>query len=150
MCLRPAVGAGKWKAVVTEIKRMNKTGRPVLVGTTSVEKSEMLAARLKEAEIRCQAWSYFSPSAICIIVCKPDLGAWPYPWLLYPPTPLPPPSPPHASRPHCFFQVFSPSSATSSHSCLMSATVWPSYFLTTYVMPCIAYCMALQQGCGGL
>ena len=45
---------GKWKAVVTEIKRMNKSGRPVLVGTTSVEKSEMLAARLKEAEISCQ------------------------------------------------------------------------------------------------
>ena len=46
--------AGKWKAVVTEIKRMNKTGRPVLVGTTSVEKSETLAARLKEAGIQCQ------------------------------------------------------------------------------------------------
>ena len=45
---------GKWKAVVTEIKRMNKTGRPVLVGTTSVEKSEMLAHRLKEADITCQ------------------------------------------------------------------------------------------------
>lgn len=34
---------GKWKAVVTEVKRMNKEGRPVLVGTTSVEGSEALA-----------------------------------------------------------------------------------------------------------
>lgn len=51
--------AGKWKAVVTEIKRMNKTGRPVLVGTTSVEKSETLAARLKEAGIACQVCPYF-------------------------------------------------------------------------------------------
>jgi preprotein translocase subunit SecA len=29
--------SGKWRAVVVEISRMNKTGRPVLVGTTSVE-----------------------------------------------------------------------------------------------------------------
>ena len=35
--------SGKWNAVVTEVKRMNKKGRPVLVGTTSVEGSEMLA-----------------------------------------------------------------------------------------------------------
>lgn len=45
---------GKWKAVVQEITRMHKTGRPVLVGTTSVEKSEVLAAMLKEAEIPYQ------------------------------------------------------------------------------------------------
>ena len=40
--------AGKWEAVVKEIKRMNKTGRPVLVGTTSVEQSEFLAAQLQK------------------------------------------------------------------------------------------------------
>ncbi|PRQ49760.1 putative SecA motor DEAD, P-loop containing nucleoside triphosphate hydrolase [Rosa chinensis] len=28
---------GKWRAAVVEISRMHKTGRPVLVGTTSVE-----------------------------------------------------------------------------------------------------------------
>lgn len=63
--------AGKWKAVVTEIKRMNKTGRPVLVGTTSVEKSETLAARLKEAGIQCQVCPYFF-----LLLCsmpKPEL-----------------------------------------------------------------------------
>ncbi|PSC72357.1 translocase subunit chloroplastic [Micractinium conductrix] len=42
---------GKWRAVVQEIKRMHKTGRPVLVGTTSVEKSEALAALLDEEQI---------------------------------------------------------------------------------------------------
>lgn len=31
---------------MTEVKRMHAAGRPVLVGTTSVEKSEMLAAML--------------------------------------------------------------------------------------------------------
>lgn len=42
---------GKWRAVVVEISRMNKTGRPVLVGTTSVEQSDSLSAQLKEAGI---------------------------------------------------------------------------------------------------
>jgi len=42
------------QAVVTEIKRMNNTGQPVLVGTTSVEKSEVLSAMLQEAGIQHQ------------------------------------------------------------------------------------------------
>ncbi|CAH1447575.1 unnamed protein product [Lactuca virosa] len=42
---------GKWQAVVVEISRMNKTGRPVLVGTTSVEQSDTLSKPLREAGI---------------------------------------------------------------------------------------------------
>ena len=42
---------GKWRAVVQEITRMHKTGRPVLVGTTSVEKSERVAVLLEEAGV---------------------------------------------------------------------------------------------------
>lgn len=42
---------GKWNAVVQEITRMHKTGRPVLVGTTSVEKSEIVCSLLREAGI---------------------------------------------------------------------------------------------------
>ncbi|MCH9033506.1 MAG: preprotein translocase subunit SecA, partial [Planctomycetes bacterium] len=61
----------KWTAVVDEIREVNKTGRPILVGTVSIEKSEMLSNRLgkygiphsvlnakhheKEAEIIAQA-----------------------------------------------------------------------------------------------
>ncbi|EFJ50912.1 hypothetical protein VOLCADRAFT_57571 [Volvox carteri f. nagariensis] len=44
----------KWKAVVQEIRNMHKTGRPVLVGTTSVEKSEILSAMLQEKGIAHQ------------------------------------------------------------------------------------------------
>lgn len=40
--------AGKWQAAVVEISRMHKTGRPVLVGTTSVEQSDALSEQLKE------------------------------------------------------------------------------------------------------
>ncbi|CAO2192723.1 unnamed protein product [Urochloa humidicola] len=42
---------GKWRAVLVEISRMNKNGRPVLVGTTSVEQSESLSEQLREASI---------------------------------------------------------------------------------------------------
>eukprot|EP00958_Prasinococcus_capsulatus_P024328 scaffold3772_cov390-Prasinococcus_capsulatus_cf.AAC.6 len=42
---------GKWKAVAQEIGRMHKRGRPVLVGTTSVEVSELLAEKLAEKKI---------------------------------------------------------------------------------------------------
>ncbi|GAV87787.1 LOW QUALITY PROTEIN: SecA_SW domain-containing protein/SecA_DEAD domain-containing protein, partial [Cephalotus follicularis] len=42
---------GKWMAVVVEISRMYKTGRPVLVGTTSVEQSDSLSEQLQEAGI---------------------------------------------------------------------------------------------------
>ncbi len=44
--------AGKWSAVVQEISRMNQKGRPVLVGTTSVEQSEDLARRLDEENVK--------------------------------------------------------------------------------------------------
>ncbi len=38
----------KWNAIVDEIKRFHDAGRPVLVGTTSVEKSETLSRMLKQ------------------------------------------------------------------------------------------------------
>ncbi|MBN1617764.1 preprotein translocase subunit SecA [Candidatus Dojkabacteria bacterium] len=40
--------AGKFNAVVEEIKELYESGRPVLVGTTSVEKSELLSSMLKK------------------------------------------------------------------------------------------------------
>ncbi len=38
----------KWESITDEIKRVHDTGRPVLVGTTSVDKSEMLSAMLSK------------------------------------------------------------------------------------------------------
>ncbi|MFN5862802.1 MAG: preprotein translocase subunit SecA, partial [Pseudanabaena sp.] len=40
--------AAKWRAVAEECREMHETGRPVLVGTTSVEKSEVLSRLLSE------------------------------------------------------------------------------------------------------
>ncbi len=42
---------GKWKAVAKETAQIHRDGRPVLVGTTSVEKSELLSSLLSEEEI---------------------------------------------------------------------------------------------------
>jgi preprotein translocase subunit SecA len=42
---------GKWKAVALECKEYHEAGRPVLVGTTSVEKSEVLSSLLHQLEI---------------------------------------------------------------------------------------------------
>uniref|UniRef100_A0A7C4U7P2 Protein translocase subunit SecA n=1 Tax=candidate division WOR-3 bacterium TaxID=2052148 RepID=A0A7C4U7P2_UNCW3 len=41
----------KYQAVVNEIKRVHKTGRPILVGTVSVEVSEILSKLLKRENI---------------------------------------------------------------------------------------------------
>jgi preprotein translocase subunit SecA len=41
----------KWLAVAEECTELNKIGRPILVGTTSVEKSELLAKLLTQKEI---------------------------------------------------------------------------------------------------
>ena len=43
--------AAKWRAVANEISSIYHQGRPVLVGTTSVEKSELLSCLLQEASI---------------------------------------------------------------------------------------------------
>ncbi len=42
---------GKWKAVAKETAQIHRDGRPVLVGTTSVEKSELLSSLLFEEKI---------------------------------------------------------------------------------------------------
>jgi preprotein translocase subunit SecA len=42
----------KFEAVLEEIKELNATGRPVLVGTISIEKSEHLSTLLKKAGIK--------------------------------------------------------------------------------------------------
>ena len=41
----------KWRAVAAETAQIHKQGRPVLVGTTSVEKSELLSVLLQEQDV---------------------------------------------------------------------------------------------------
>ncbi|MBW2107217.1 MAG: preprotein translocase subunit SecA [Deltaproteobacteria bacterium] len=44
--------AEKFRAVVEEIKRLHKTGQPILVGTISIDKSEKLSRMLAKAKIK--------------------------------------------------------------------------------------------------
>ncbi len=39
---------GKYRAIAKEVRRLREEGRPVLIGTTSIEKNEMLAGVLQE------------------------------------------------------------------------------------------------------
>ena len=43
--------AGKFKAIVSEVKELNKKGQPVLIGTVSIEKNEVLSSALKKAGV---------------------------------------------------------------------------------------------------
>jgi len=43
---------GKFNALVEKIKELNKIGRPVLVGTVSIEKNELLSELLKKAGVK--------------------------------------------------------------------------------------------------
>ena len=43
---------GKWNAVAREIKERHEAGQPILVGTVSVEVSEMLSDRLKKSGVK--------------------------------------------------------------------------------------------------
>ena len=42
----------KWDAVVEEVRKVHETGRPVLVGTVSIESSELLSRKLKKFGIQ--------------------------------------------------------------------------------------------------
>lgn len=42
----------KWKAVLDEVRKVHKTGRPILVGTTSIEKSELVSQKLERIGIK--------------------------------------------------------------------------------------------------
>ncbi|TAH38561.1 MAG: preprotein translocase subunit SecA [Planctomycetota bacterium] len=42
----------KWKAIAEEIERVHKLGQPMLVGTTSIEKSELLSGMLNRRGVR--------------------------------------------------------------------------------------------------
>ena len=49
-----ATEKAKLQAIVNDLEEVHKTGRPVLVGTVSIEKSEMLSDILKRRGISCQ------------------------------------------------------------------------------------------------
>jgi len=60
----------KHRALVEEIGRAHETGRPVLVGTSSVEESELLAGRLREAGVECRVLNAKNDEAEAEIIAR--------------------------------------------------------------------------------
>jgi preprotein translocase subunit SecA len=60
----------KRRALIAEIRRANATGRPVLVGTSSVEESETLARKLSVAGVACRALNAKNDEAEAEIVAE--------------------------------------------------------------------------------
>jgi len=46
--------AGKFRAIIKEIKERHEKGQPILVGTISIEKNELLGALLRKEGIHCE------------------------------------------------------------------------------------------------
>lgn len=64
------------KALVAEISRVHEGGRPVLVGTRSVEESESLADRLKAESVACRVLNAKNDEAEAEIIAQAgDVGA---------------------------------------------------------------------------
>ncbi len=68
--------AAKHDALVAEIARIHASGRPILVGTASVEESEELAGLLREAGVHCQVLNARNDAKEAAIVAEAGaLGA---------------------------------------------------------------------------
>ncbi len=66
----------KTEALIAEIERVHAAGRPILVGTASVEESEELAAALKKAGVSCQVLNAKNDELEAWIVARAgELGA---------------------------------------------------------------------------
>ena len=62
--------AGKFKALVKEVKELRKKGQPVLIGTVSIEKNERLSALLTAAKIPHQVLNAKNNEGEASIVAK--------------------------------------------------------------------------------
>ncbi len=60
----------KERAVVEEIQRAHASGRPVLVGTLTVEESERLAERLRGAGVACQVLNAKNDAMEALVIAR--------------------------------------------------------------------------------
>jgi len=62
--------AGKFRAIIKEVGRLHKKGQPVLIGTVSIEKNELLAGLLKKSGIPHQILNAKNNEREAAIVAK--------------------------------------------------------------------------------
>jgi preprotein translocase subunit SecA len=65
-----ATESAKWQGIVREITEIHKTGRPVLIGTRTIDKSLILSQALQEAGIEHQVLNAYQIEAEAEIVAK--------------------------------------------------------------------------------
>ncbi len=66
----------KFKALVQEISSVHATGRPILIGTSSVEESDMLAEALAAADVSCHVLNAKNDAEEAEIIAKAgEIGA---------------------------------------------------------------------------
>lgn len=62
--------AGKFKALIAEVKLLHKKGQPVLIGTVSIEKNELLSQLLSDAKVPHQVLNAKNNESEAAIVAK--------------------------------------------------------------------------------
>lgn len=62
--------AGKFKALIQEVKALHKKGQPVLIGTVSIEKNELLSQLLEQAKVPHQVLNAKNNESEAAIVAK--------------------------------------------------------------------------------
>ena len=60
----------KERALIEEIEQVHASGRPVLIGTLTVEESERIAARLKAQGVRCDVLNAKNDEAEALVVAR--------------------------------------------------------------------------------
>ena len=71
-----ATKAGKYKAIINEIKERNAKGQPVLVGTIAVETSELISSMLKKEKIKHEVLNAKNNAREAEIIAKAgEIGA---------------------------------------------------------------------------
>jgi len=66
----------KHQGLIEEIRSVHQTGRPILVGTSSVRESELLASKLTDARIECEVLNAKNDEAEAAIIAQAgSLGA---------------------------------------------------------------------------
>jgi len=62
--------AAKFRAIVSEVKQLHRRGQPVLIGTVSIEKNELLGSLLKRADVPYQVLNAKNNEREAAIIAK--------------------------------------------------------------------------------
>ncbi len=65
-----ALGEERWQAIVEEVRTLHQQGRPVLIGTRSIDKSEYLSKRMQAAGIPHEVLNAKNPKTEAVVIAE--------------------------------------------------------------------------------